>query len=279
MHCDDHVCICCRVSLQKLRAYLKRENPSVASQMSECLGAGTGCGWCVPFLEELHRRHRAGVDKPDIPGVDPVQYAALRTEYRLTGKHQGVSESSVTVGQASVPATTSTESEQAGTLAPLCSATSAAPARGLRTHRRRLPHWRSGGATYFVTWRLRPSQRDLSDPERSLVVEALRHFDGERYDLLGFVVMNDHVHLVVWPYESNDLSRLLHTWKSFTANRMQRETGRAGSVWQDESFDRIIRDQREYVQKLRYMMTNPQRRWPGIENYAWVGLGGTSHSD
>lgn len=83
---DDHVCMCYRVSLRKIRAYLKRENPSAASQISECLDAGTGCGWCVPFLEELHRQAKVGVEEPDIPGVDPVQYAALRTKYRQTGK-------------------------------------------------------------------------------------------------------------------------------------------------------------------------------------------------
>lgn len=78
--------MCYRVSLRKIRAYLKQEDPPTASGLSECLGAGTGCGWCVPFLEELHRQHRAGACEPDVPGVDPATYAALRTEYRLTGK-------------------------------------------------------------------------------------------------------------------------------------------------------------------------------------------------
>ena len=88
---DDHVCMCYRVSLRKIRAYLKRENPPAASQISECLDAGTGCGWCVPFLEELHRQAKAGVEEPDIPGVDPVQYATLRTKYRQTGEREAVS--------------------------------------------------------------------------------------------------------------------------------------------------------------------------------------------
>ena len=54
MEADDHVCLCFHVSLRKLVNYLERERPRVPSQLSECLGAGTGCQWCVPFLERLH---------------------------------------------------------------------------------------------------------------------------------------------------------------------------------------------------------------------------------
>jgi bacterioferritin-associated ferredoxin len=93
VHPEDHVCMCYRVSLRKLRAYLKREDPAAPSQLSECLGAGTGCGWCVPFLEELHRQHKAGVEAPDIPGVDPVHYAELRTTYRQTGQRPSQTDS------------------------------------------------------------------------------------------------------------------------------------------------------------------------------------------
>jgi len=56
----DHVCLCHRVELGKVRRYLERENPPVASLISECLDAGTACGWCVPHLKELHRKHKAG---------------------------------------------------------------------------------------------------------------------------------------------------------------------------------------------------------------------------
>lgn len=85
--------MCYRVSLRKVRAYLKREDPAAPSQLSECLGAGTGCGWCVPFLDELHRQHKAGEEAPDIPGVDPVAYGELRKQYRETGRRDGSFES------------------------------------------------------------------------------------------------------------------------------------------------------------------------------------------
>jgi bacterioferritin-associated ferredoxin len=80
---DDHVCLCFRVSLRKLRNHIAREDPPVASLVSECLGAGTGCQWCVPFLKKLHAQHQAG-EPMDLP-VSPAEYAARRSTYRRTG--------------------------------------------------------------------------------------------------------------------------------------------------------------------------------------------------
>ncbi|MEM1184592.1 MAG: (2Fe-2S)-binding protein [Planctomycetota bacterium] len=80
---DDHVCLCFRVSLRKIRTYLNREDPPVASLISECLGAGTGCQWCVPFLKHLHAEHKAG-RAPDL-NITPGEYASKRSEYRKTG--------------------------------------------------------------------------------------------------------------------------------------------------------------------------------------------------
>jgi putative transposase len=136
---------------------------------------------------------------------------------------------------------------------------------------RRLPHWRIDGATYFVTWRLR-SRPDLSPAERTLVSDALRHFEGERYHLLAWVVMNDHVHVLVYPFPGCELKQLLHSWKSYTANQLQRRFGRPGRVWLDESFDRVVRDENELMQKLYYILNNPFKRWSEIQHYDWVGV-------
>jgi len=81
---DDHVCLCFHVSLRKIRAYLARENPPVASLISECLSAGTGCMWCVPFLKHLHAQHVKG-ETPDLK-VSPEQYVKDRASYRETGE-------------------------------------------------------------------------------------------------------------------------------------------------------------------------------------------------
>jgi bacterioferritin-associated ferredoxin len=79
---DDHVCLCFHVSLRKVRAFLEREDPPVASLISECLGAGTGCGWCVPFLKHLHAQHAKG-ETPDLR-VSPEEYARTRLTYHKT---------------------------------------------------------------------------------------------------------------------------------------------------------------------------------------------------
>ena len=153
----------------------------------------------------------------------------------------------------------------------------------LLIYRRRLPHWRLAGSTYFVTWRLASTQSELSPKERDLVVAALRHFEGERYELLAYVVMHDHIHLLATPLETYRLQEIVHSWKSFTANSLQRTSGRRGAVWQDEYYDRIVRDEEELLEKVNYILTNPSRSWPDIEDYAWArcllegGHGGPPH--
>ncbi len=83
MQPDDHVCLCHRVSLRKLVNYMNRERPAVPSQLSECLGAGTGCHWCVPFLHQLHRQWQRN-EQPCIQD-SPESYADRRLAYHRTG--------------------------------------------------------------------------------------------------------------------------------------------------------------------------------------------------
>ncbi len=141
----------------------------------------------------------------------------------------------------------------------------------LTVYRGNLPHWRADGSTYFVTWRLAGSQSVLEGEERTVVANALKHFSGDRYDLLAYVVMDDHVHVVTAPVEGLSLQEIVHSWKSFTANRLQRYFGRIGVIWQDEYFDRIIRNEGELAQKINYILNNPHTRWPEIREYEWVG--------
>ncbi|MDP3183463.1 MAG: transposase [Desulfobaccales bacterium] len=135
----------------------------------------------------------------------------------------------------------------------------------LAIYKRRLPYWRLSGAIYFVTWRLHPTQSELKPDERKIVASTLKHFDGERYDLLAYVVMHNHVHALVWPVDNCGLQDIIHSWKSFTANRLQREFGRRNSLWQDEYFDRIVRNKKEFLEKARYILNNPWKTWPEIK--------------
>lgn len=88
MQPDDEVCLCFHVSLRKINAYLRRENPPVASLISECLGAGTGCGWCVPVLEHLHAQHREG-ERPGLQ-TSPERYAEARKVYRVSSERRDI---------------------------------------------------------------------------------------------------------------------------------------------------------------------------------------------
>jgi REP element-mobilizing transposase RayT len=137
-------------------------------------------------------------------------------------------------------------------------------------YRRRLPHWRADEAIYFVTWRIAEGQLDLASEERDLVASALVHFADKRYRLIAFVVMNDHVHALASMIEPNRLEDVVHSWKSFTANRMQRDRGRRERVWQDEYFDRVVRDEKELKQKFDYIRGNPRSRWPELKGYRWI---------
>ena len=93
----------------------------------------------------------------------------------------------------------------------------------LQIYRRNLPHWRLDGAVYFVTWRLYPGRDVLCEDERTKIVETLRHFENARYQLFAYVVMDDHVHVVLQPAQEYALEQIVHSWKSFSARRLQRE--------------------------------------------------------
>jgi len=76
---DDLVCYCYRVSLRKLVNYARREQPQRASQLSQCLDAGTGCGWCIPILKRIHDDPEAF----DASSIDRETYEQQRAEYRV----------------------------------------------------------------------------------------------------------------------------------------------------------------------------------------------------
>ncbi|MEN3368331.1 MAG: carbamoyl-phosphate synthase large subunit [Verrucomicrobiota bacterium] len=93
-----------------------------------------------------------------------------------------------------------------------------------------------------------------------IVAAALRHFDGERYFLDGFVVMPNHVHVLFQPIRGFTLSDLLHSWKSFTAHEIKRASpSTPGAFWQEESFDRIVRNWEELQEYRAYIVRNPEK--------------------
>jgi REP element-mobilizing transposase RayT len=164
------------------------------------------------------------------------------------------------------------------------------PSASIGNSSRHMPHWTQPGCTYFVTFRLAdsvPAEKlqqwnRLSDPNQvreevqkwldkgtgtcwlrrpeiaNVVANSLRHFHGERYDLRLFVVMPNHIHVLVTPLPGHELSEILHSWKSYTANQINRLLGQSGPVWQHESFDHIVRDEQALLQFEGYIRDNPK---------------------
>jgi putative transposase len=149
-----------------------------------------------------------------------------------------------------------------------------------------LPHFDSAETIQFVTFRLFDSlpravaemlakQPDnlaktdenldgglgacwLKDTTIALLVEnAMLHFDADRYRLLAWCIMPNHVHVVVEPIEGNRLGAIVQAWKSFTAHRANGVLGRSGPFWHKDYFDRFIRDEGHLARTIDYIENNP----------------------
>jgi putative DNA methylase len=98
----------------------------------------------------------------------------------------------------------------------------------------------------------------LRRPELAQMMEdALLHFDGQRYHLLAWCVMPNHVHALIETREGFSLADIVHSWKSFTATAANKILQRHGEFWQREFFDRYIRNAEHYKEVLAYIEENP----------------------
>ena len=107
------------------------------------------------------------------------------------------------------------------------------------------------------------------DRVAEIVAKALNHFDGDRYDLLAWCVMPNHVHVVVRPRPGNELPDILHSWKSFTAKQVNNLLGRTGAFWQPEYYDHLIRDGNDFAHCVEYVLRNPEAA--GLKGWKWRG--------
>jgi REP element-mobilizing transposase RayT len=92
-----------------------------------------------------------------------------------------------------------------------------------------------------------------------IVIDALTAFEQHRYDLDQWVVMPNHVHVLVRPYEAYSLKAILQIWKSFTAHAINKHLSRRGQLWQRESFDHIVRSADHLERLRRYIRANPEK--------------------
>jgi putative transposase len=125
-----------------------------------------------------------------------------------------------------------------------------------------LPHWQLGGATYFVTFRL--LQDELTAAERQIVCDACLYWHGQRLIMHVATIMPDHVHMVFRPLRQPEgswpsLSSIMQGIKGYTSREINKARGVAGTLWQPEYHDRVLRTSAEIEQKIGYVQDNPVR--------------------
>jgi REP element-mobilizing transposase RayT len=102
-----------------------------------------------------------------------------------------------------------------------------------------------------------------------IIATALKCFDGDRYLLGDFVVMPNHVHLLVGGIPRNQMLLQVESWKRWTGNQINKLHGWRGRFWQDESFDHLVRSEAAFLRLKRYIAENPAKLRPG-EFLHWV---------
>lgn len=133
---------------------------------------------------------------------------------------------------------------------------------GLKISRRHLPHWTLEGSIYFVTFCA--CKTEFDEYEQRIVLDHIKEGNEKFYDCYAAVVMPDHVHLLLRIQKKYNLSNVMRGIKGVSAYKVNQRRGTKGKVWQDESFDRIVRDGTEFDQKLKYMFKNPLKK--GLTN-------------
>ena len=143
-------------------------------------------------------------------------------------------------------------------------------------YRRKLPHYQKTSRALFVTF-CKGSRIPFSSEARDAVLQHCLYDHGKRYELHAGVVMPDHVHLLLtplrdekgWPYALPAILKLL---KGTSARSVNKLLGSGGPVWQEESFDHVLRSQESLEEKREYIRQNPVRR--GLvskpEDYKWL---------
>jgi len=111
----------------------------------------------------------------------------------------------------------------------------------------------------------------------SVVQNALRYFNGERYDLHAWTIMPNHVHVLFTVAANQTVSSILHSWKSFTSKQANKLLGTSGRFWQPEYFDRLITSSRQLEFTLRYILNNPVKAGlcKEFQQWPWFGCSST----
>lgn len=100
-----------------------------------------------------------------------------------------------------------------------------------------------------------------------LTANSFTHFDHVRYRLHAWCIMPNHVHVIVETMSNHDLSKIIHSWKSYTAHKANKILGLTGDFWQKDAYNHIIRSKKEYHFQIQYTWANPEKA--GFQNWKW----------
>jgi putative transposase len=92
-----------------------------------------------------------------------------------------------------------------------------------------------------------------------LVANSLHFFDGSRYTLGDFVIVPNHVHVLVCLLNGTNMERQCRSWKTYSANEINALLGRTGRFWQEESFDHLVRSTDQFERLQWYIAANPHK--------------------
>jgi REP element-mobilizing transposase RayT len=120
-------------------------------------------------------------------------------------------------------------------------------------YRRRLPHFQKADRAVFVTF-CKLTREPLSEQARNLVLQHCLYEHGRRMELHAAVIMPDHVHLLFTPLRDEDgwpvpVHRIMKAIKGTSARDVNQSLGVGGPVWQDESFDHVLRSEEKLARK------------------------------
>ena len=176
---------------------------------------------------------------------------------------------------------------------------------------KRLPHWDFGDVAQTITYRLAdsvsqseydkiqveannvlPEQRDryvrtcvekfihenrygsccLNNPHAAkIVIDAWYFYAGDWYDLYEWVVMGNHVHVLIRQYEGHRLGDIVGSWKSYTSKKISFLLNLPQPIWREGYWDRMIRDEGHFEKAKQYILNNPQKS--GYNNWPYISGG------
>jgi type I restriction enzyme R subunit len=95
------------------------------------------------------------------------------------------------------------------------------------------------------------------------------HFDGECYEMLDFVIMPNHVHVLATFEDELGMLKQCESWKHYTAVQINRALGLTGRFWQQDSFDHLVRHEGQFERLRRYIAENPVKARLGTGEYVY----------